>query len=100
MTNVLEQAINCNEGDQAAKIIQDALGIETNDANYVFPKTWPKGSRATRPYHRRVAANRDALSGPMGMRGQLDGRARGGSGVARRVQTHRRDKISASSGWA
>ena len=42
MTNVLEQAINCNEGDQAAKIIQDALGIETNDANYVFPKTWPK----------------------------------------------------------
>ena len=27
----------------AAKIIQDALGIESDDvANYVFPKTWPR----------------------------------------------------------
>ena len=42
MTNVLEQAIESNDGDQAAKIIQQALGIETDDvANYVFPKTWP-----------------------------------------------------------
>ncbi len=38
----LEQAINCSDGDQAAKIIQDALGIESDDvASYVFPKTWP-----------------------------------------------------------
>ena len=38
----LEQAINCSDGDQAAKIIQDALGIDSDDvANYVFPKTWP-----------------------------------------------------------
>ena len=38
----LEQAINCSNGDQAAKIIQDALGIESDDvASYVFPKTWP-----------------------------------------------------------
>jgi uncharacterized protein HemY len=38
----LEQAIDCNDGDQAAKIIQDALGIESDDvASYVFPKTWP-----------------------------------------------------------
>jgi hypothetical protein len=43
MANRLEQAINCNDGDSAAKIIQDALGIESDDvANYVFPKTWPK----------------------------------------------------------
>ena len=42
MSNLLEQAINCSDGDQAAKIIQDALGIESDDvANYVFPKTWP-----------------------------------------------------------
>jgi uncharacterized protein HemY len=42
MSNLLEQAINCSDGDQAAKIIQDALGIETDDvAKYVFPKTWP-----------------------------------------------------------
>src|SRR5262249_45203807 len=42
MPNLLEQAINADDGDLAAKIIQDALGIESDDvANYVFPKTWP-----------------------------------------------------------
>jgi uncharacterized protein HemY len=42
MTNLLEQAIDCDDGDRAAKIIQDALGIESDDVvNYVFPKTWP-----------------------------------------------------------
>jgi uncharacterized protein HemY len=42
MTNVLEKAIESNDGDQAAKIIQQALGIESDDvANHVFPKTWP-----------------------------------------------------------
>jgi len=29
MTNRLREAIDCNDGDQAAKIIQDALGIES-----------------------------------------------------------------------
>jgi uncharacterized protein HemY len=42
MTNLLEQAIDCDDGDRAAKIIQDALGIESDDvANYCFPKNWP-----------------------------------------------------------
>jgi uncharacterized protein HemY len=42
MTNLLEQAINSNNGDHAAKLIQDALGIETDDVvNYCFPKAWP-----------------------------------------------------------
>ncbi len=42
MPNLLEQAINTDDGDRAARIIQDALGIESDDvANYVFPKTWP-----------------------------------------------------------
>ena len=42
MSNLLEQAINSNDGDRAAKIIQAALGIESDDvANYVFPETWP-----------------------------------------------------------
>jgi hypothetical protein len=42
MANLLEQAINTDDGDRAAKIIQDALGIERDDvANYVFPKIWP-----------------------------------------------------------
>ena len=37
-----EQAISSDDGDQAAKIIQDALGIESDDvANYCFPKNWP-----------------------------------------------------------
>jgi hypothetical protein len=34
--------MNCNDGDQAAKIIQHALGIESDDVlNYTFPKVWP-----------------------------------------------------------
>ena len=42
MSNLLEEAINTDDGDRAAKIIQDALGIESDDvANYCFPKTWP-----------------------------------------------------------
>jgi uncharacterized protein HemY len=42
MTNLIEQAINCNEGDRAAKMIRDALGIESDDVtNYSFPKEWP-----------------------------------------------------------
>jgi hypothetical protein len=42
MTNLLEQAIKCEDGDQAAEIIQNALGIESDDVvNYCFPKTWP-----------------------------------------------------------
>jgi len=31
MTNLLEEAINCDDGDRAAKIIQDALDIESDD---------------------------------------------------------------------
>jgi uncharacterized protein HemY len=43
MSNLLEQAIDCSDGDQATKIIQDALGIESDDvANYCFPQHWPK----------------------------------------------------------
>ena len=40
--NLLEQAIDCDDADRAARIIQDALGIEFSDvADYVFPKKWP-----------------------------------------------------------
>jgi hypothetical protein len=42
MSNLLEQAISTDDGDYAAKIIQHALNIESDDVvNYVFPKTWP-----------------------------------------------------------
>ncbi len=42
MSNLLEQAIACDDGDLAAKLIQDALGIGSDDiANYCFPKNWP-----------------------------------------------------------
>jgi hypothetical protein len=42
MANLLEQAISADDSDRAAKIIQDALGIETDHvADYCFPKTWP-----------------------------------------------------------
>jgi len=44
MPNLIEQAIACDDGDLAASMIQEALGIESDDvANYVFPKEWPTG---------------------------------------------------------
>ena len=40
MTNLLAQAINCDDADRAAKIIRDALGIESDDVvKYCFPTT-------------------------------------------------------------
>jgi hypothetical protein len=48
MPNLLEQAISADDGDRAAKILQHALGIESDDvANYCFPKHWP-GDREQR----------------------------------------------------
>jgi uncharacterized protein HemY len=42
MINLLEQAISCDDADRAAKIMRDALGVESDDvANYCLPKTWP-----------------------------------------------------------
>ena len=42
MPNLLEQAICTDDGDRAAKIIQQALGIKSDDvARYCFPKDWP-----------------------------------------------------------
>ena len=42
MTNLLEETINSNDANHAAKVTQEALGIESDDvANYVLPKTWP-----------------------------------------------------------
>ena len=42
LANLLVQAINCDDGNQAARIIQDALGIEGDDVvSYCFPKARP-----------------------------------------------------------
>ena len=42
MTNLLERAISTDETDRAAKLIQEALGIRSDDVvNYIFPKSWP-----------------------------------------------------------
>jgi hypothetical protein len=42
MSNLLEEAISSDNGDHAAKIIQQALGIESDEvANNCFPKSWP-----------------------------------------------------------
>jgi uncharacterized protein HemY len=43
MTNLLERAISTDDADRAAKIIQNALGIESDEVvNYCFPRTWPQ----------------------------------------------------------
>jgi len=31
MANLIDQAIACDDGDRAARIIQEALGIESDD---------------------------------------------------------------------
>ena len=42
MSNLLAEAINCDDPERAAKMIRDALGIESDDVvNYCFPKEWP-----------------------------------------------------------
>ena len=52
MANLIERAIACDDGDRAARMIQEALGIESDDvANYVFPKSWPT-DREQRPHYR------------------------------------------------
>jgi hypothetical protein len=48
MSNLLEQAICTDDGERAARILQQALGIESDDvARYCFPKdchaSWPEG---------------------------------------------------------
>lgn len=40
-TNLLKQAINCNDRDRAARIIMDALGIETDELANFCLKHWP-----------------------------------------------------------
>jgi hypothetical protein len=40
--NLLEQAINDDDGDHAAAVIREALGIESDEVtNHSFPKHWP-----------------------------------------------------------
>jgi hypothetical protein len=40
--NLLEQAINDDDGDHAAAMIRQALGIESDEVtNHSFPKNWP-----------------------------------------------------------
>ena len=42
MSNLLAEAINCDDPDRAAKIIRDALGIESDDVvHYCFSTEWP-----------------------------------------------------------
>jgi hypothetical protein len=42
MSNLLERAIDCDDGDRAATILQQALGIDSdNVVNYCFPQSWP-----------------------------------------------------------
>jgi len=41
MTNLLKQAINCDESDHAAEIITDALGIESDELANLCLRHWP-----------------------------------------------------------
>ena len=46
MTNLLEKAINCDDSGRAARIILDALGIQSDElANHCLRKYWPTDRR-------------------------------------------------------
>src|SRR5262249_55970367 len=54
--------VRVRDADRAAKIIQNALGIESDDVvNYTFPKNWPADRERRAAII--VAADRDAVSG-------------------------------------
>jgi len=40
-TNLLKQAVNCDDGGRAARIIMDALGIESDELASLCLKHWP-----------------------------------------------------------
>jgi hypothetical protein len=42
MTDLIQQTINCDDADRAARIIQDALGIESDGANYGLMAAFPE----------------------------------------------------------
>ena len=58
----LEQAIACGNGERAARMIQEALGIESAEVanSQVIPMSWP--SDRERPHYWRVVADRSAFS--------------------------------------
>ena len=57
MTNLLQQAINCDDLDRAARIIRDALGIETDAC---FMSATPTGRRSPTSISRRNREGRAA----------------------------------------
>jgi hypothetical protein len=64
--NLLAQAIDGGGGDRAVKIIQQALGIESDDvANYCFPKSWP----TDREQRARIIGDRLQIGPPPGASG-------------------------------
>jgi hypothetical protein len=53
MSNLLERAISTDDTDRAAKIIQDALGIESiRSCQLLLSQNLVEGSRAAREDHR------------------------------------------------
>ncbi len=65
MTNLLKQAINCDDGDRAARIIIDALNIETEELANFCLKHWPSGTQGARSHHRPLAPCGGGIPGLM-----------------------------------
>jgi hypothetical protein len=58
----VRQAINRDDGDRAAKLIQDALSIERWHRQLLLSQNLARRPRAARRHHRRVVADRGAVS--------------------------------------
>jgi hypothetical protein len=65
MTNLLAQAVNCDDADRAASIIQGTLAWhrERRRRQLLLPEDLAERPRAARSHYRRMAADRGSLSG-------------------------------------
>jgi hypothetical protein len=70
MANLIEKAITCDVGDRATKIIQDALGIKSDDVA-TCSEDLAIRSRTARPHHRRVVADRSTSLMPPSYRSPI-----------------------------
>ena len=85
MSNLLAEAINCDDGDQAARLIQQALHIESDDiANYVSRRIG-RATGSSAPASLASGCRLRLVSRCHDVRG-FDGGARSGGCMARRVR--------------
>ena len=100
MSNLLEQAINCDDADQAAR---EALGIESDDVvNYCFPKDWPADYERRARYIGEWLKTEARFASASPAASRRSGRSRGGALLhrPRRQRARARLRLFRGRAWA